>query len=218
MTNSYPAYVARDNNSTGTVKVDGAGSQFLVGSFLALGTVTNSAANLSMTNGGSIQDTTSTVASATGSVVTATVDGIGSTWNNSANLYVGGSGEGTITVSHGGTLSTGTSIDGLGSQIDAYGPAGSTSATVTVTDAGSTWTNTDALRIGFGGSGLLQIMAAAPSRTPTPRLAALATERRRHRRGLAVDMHRPDGDRRRYPLWRRRHGPFDHCRWRTQSP
>ena len=85
-----------------------------------------------------------------------TIDGADSMWNNGANVVVGFNGQGSITVSHGGTLLTGLSADGHGSQISSTQANG---ATVTVTGAGSTWTNTDELRIGFGGNGLLQVLA-----------------------------------------------------------
>ena len=42
-----------------------------------------------------------------GSTGAVTVDGAGSTWTNSGDLYVGNSGTGTLTIRNGGTVSNG---------------------------------------------------------------------------------------------------------------
>ena len=86
-------------------------------------------------------------ASDTGSV---TVSGSGSTWNNSANLTIGGSsadgnpGTGYMTVTGGGRVTSATAIIGLQS---------TATGTATVTGTGSTWVNSGDIAIGQGGSG-----------------------------------------------------------------
>jgi outer membrane autotransporter protein len=87
--------------------------------------------------------------SGTGSVGTVTVDGAGSTWTaNNANLFVGVSGTGTLTISNGGAVSSATGY--LGYNGDGTG-------TVTVTGAGSAWTNSGSLYVGDTGNGTLTI-------------------------------------------------------------
>ena len=47
-----------------------------------------------------------------GSVGVVSVDGFGSTWNNSNNLYVGYSGSGTLSITNGGSVSVAGAIFG----------------------------------------------------------------------------------------------------------
>src|SRR5438067_1978707 len=65
-----------------------------------------------------------------------------------AGLVVGSLGSGTLTITNGGTVSN------LGGLVGSF--AGATGA-VTVSGAGSTWTNTTGLDIGYFGSGTVAI-------------------------------------------------------------
>ena len=61
-----------------------------------------------------------------------TVDGAGSTWTNSGDLYVGNCGSGTLSISNGGSVSNANGYIGYYSGY---------TGRVTVDGAGSTWTN-----------------------------------------------------------------------------
>jgi T5SS/PEP-CTERM-associated repeat protein len=83
-----------------------------------------------------------------GGVGTVTVSGAGSQWTNTSDLYVGYSGQGTLSILDGGKVSNtfgyvGTASGGVG--------------TVTVSGVGSQWTNTGNLYVGDAGQGTLSI-------------------------------------------------------------
>jgi len=83
------------------------------------------------------------------------VDGPGSTWSNDGAITIGENAKatGTLTISNGGTVSSGGT--GAGSTI---GHNPTSSGTVNVTGAGSTWINTASLAISdAGGIGALNI-------------------------------------------------------------
>ena len=124
-------YLGYLSNAGGIVTVTGAGSAWNNSSelFLALGT--NSTGTLSISNGGAVTDTVGHVGFGPGTG-TATVDGIGSTWTNSGDLYIAEFGTGTLSITNGGAVSDATGSIGW--------HAGSSGA-VTVDGAGSTWTN-----------------------------------------------------------------------------
>ncbi len=88
-----------------------------------------------------------------GSTGVVTVDGAGSTWNNSDELSVGNSGSGTLNITGGAAVSNSRGYIGRYS--------GSTGV-VTVDGAGSTWTtNSDRLYVGLSGNGTLNITGGA---------------------------------------------------------
>ena len=60
---------------------------------------------LSITNGGSVSNATGYIGYYSGSSGMVTVDGAGSTWTNSGDLYVGNHGSGTLSISNGGSVS-----------------------------------------------------------------------------------------------------------------
>ena len=68
--------------------------------------------------------------------------------NNSEDLYVGSSGDGTLNISDGGVISNTTGY--IGSRSDAVG-------TVTVTGEESKWKNSDSLYVGKRGEGTIDI-------------------------------------------------------------
>ena len=82
-----------------------------------------------------------------------TVDGAGSTWTNSGDLYVGYSGSGTLNITNGGTSAI-PRLHRLQQRLDGHGDGDG---------AGSTWTNSGDLYVGYSGSGTLNITTAAPS-------------------------------------------------------
>src|SRR6266478_2768350 len=82
-----------------------------------------------------------------------TVNGAGSTWTNANQLWIGGSGSGTLIIQHGGRLRC-TSSAGSGNAIGTFPGA---SGAVTITGPGSTWTCSNELIVGSGGNGTLTI-------------------------------------------------------------
>jgi autotransporter family porin len=104
---------------------------------------------LDITNGGAVSNTFGFIGRNSGSSISSvTVDGVGSSWTNSGNLSVGHSGDGTLNISDGGTVSNNRGFIGFG--------LGSTSS-ATVDGAGSSWTNSDSLYVGDSGNGTLEI-------------------------------------------------------------
>ena len=87
------------------------------------------------------------------SVGSITVNGAGSTWTNANQLWIGGSGSGTLIIQHGGRLRC-TSSAGSGNAIGTFPGA---SGAVTITGPGSTWTCSNELIVGSGGDGTLTI-------------------------------------------------------------
>ncbi|MHA3462624.1 autotransporter outer membrane beta-barrel domain-containing protein [Yersinia enterocolitica] len=82
---------------------------------------------------------------AAGSTGIVTISGVGSLWNSMANaITVGVSGDGLLTISGGGVVSSTAGIIG--------NLAGSTGKTI-VTGAGSSWNNSGSISIGGGGGG-----------------------------------------------------------------
>ena len=79
-----------------------------------------------------------------------TVTGAGSTWTDNGVLIVGRFGDGAMTIKSGADVSSGSGVVG---DVSSFGGTG----TVTVENAGSTWTNSGSLRVGNAGVGTLTI-------------------------------------------------------------
>ena len=109
---------------------------------------------LTIQNGGTVNSGGGgSVGQSVGSTGTVTVTGPGSSWNNgpSGGLNIGSFGTGTLTIANGGRVINITAVaanigNGAGSQ-----------GTVTVTGAGSTWSNSSGVNIGNLGTGTLTI-------------------------------------------------------------
>ncbi|MEI9406645.1 autotransporter domain-containing protein [Mesorhizobium argentiipisi] len=140
-------YLGYASNANGKVSVVGAGSLWSNSSdlFLALGT--DSTGTLAISNGGAVSDTVGHVGFGQGTG-TVTVDGTGSTWTNSGDLYIAERGVGTLDITNGGAVNNATGSIGT--------HAGS-NGMVTVDGAGSTWTNSSNLFVGDQGTGALAI-------------------------------------------------------------
>lgn len=104
-----------------------------------LGAGYRGAGTLTITDGLSVRSSFGYLGYHPGSTGTATVTGLGSTWNNYSDLTVGRSGEGTLIIEDGATVINRKGY--LGSFVGSMG-------TVTVTGAGSEWNNIDWLFIG----------------------------------------------------------------------
>jgi fibronectin-binding autotransporter adhesin len=108
-----------------------------------------STGTLTIADGGTVSNNVGNVGRDSGSIGTVTVTGAGSSWSNSGDLHVGYSGTGTLTIENGGSVN-----NGLFGYVGAFsGGIG----TVTVTGAGSTWTNGGELAVGNFGTGTLTI-------------------------------------------------------------
>lgn len=101
---------------------------------------------LTIRNAGTLSDSNGALGLNPGSAGTATVNGAGSSWSNSADLSVGYSGAGTLTIQSGGAVSN---------QSGRVGRSSSSTGTVMVDGAGSSWTNHIALWVGNSGTGTL---------------------------------------------------------------
>ncbi|MCD6377913.1 MAG: hypothetical protein J7L99_03555, partial [Planctomycetes bacterium] len=78
-----------------------------------------------------------------------TIDGVGSSWNcYRGSLYVGGSGQGTLEISNGGSVSCWYGY--IGNETDSTGE-------VSIDGAGSSWYCEYRLSIGYYGGGTLEI-------------------------------------------------------------
>ena len=156
--NSTQATLGTLAGSTGSADVNG-GSWSNGSGTLSIGNAGQG--TLTIRNGGDLGNGTATIGSTASSAgSSATVNGAGSTWTSSGQLFVGINGSATLAVE------AGASVSSAGGVIARY--AGSTSS-ATVTGAGSSWTSTGSLHIGgdqgdpgsTGGQGTLNILAGA---------------------------------------------------------
>ncbi|MBP7951534.1 MAG: autotransporter-associated beta strand repeat-containing protein [Verrucomicrobiales bacterium] len=108
VTSSF-GHIGFDGGSNGTVTVDGIGSQWNNGQFIGIGYVSNSG-TLTIQNGGMVSTTDCLIGYNTGCTGLVTVSGSGSQLTNSSSLYVGYSGNGTLTVADGGRGAAATSV------------------------------------------------------------------------------------------------------------
>ncbi|SHO67718.1 autotransporter-associated beta strand repeat-containing protein/T5SS/PEP-CTERM-associated repeat-containing protein, partial [Pseudoxanthobacter soli DSM 19599] len=130
--------VGSQAGSIGTLTVSGSGSQMNAGSF-TVGRY--GSGSLTVSDGGLVTSGSGYLGSEAGSTGTATVTGSGSIWNlGNSSLNVGRSGSGTLLVSAGGVVTSGT-----GYIADNSGSTGS----ATVTGSGSHWNlGTNSLYVG----------------------------------------------------------------------
>ncbi len=153
------AFDIADPNHTFAVSLGSAGAGDLTK--LGVGTLqldgVNEFAGDAIINGGDLRVASgSTLVNTDGyidSASTVTVDGPGSTWTNSSNLFVGDRGDGTLDITGGGLVTNSTG------QI---GQFGGTTGAVTVAGVDpngtpSTWDNSSRLYVGFLGDGTLDI-------------------------------------------------------------
>jgi autotransporter family porin len=100
-------------------------------------------------NGGRVTSTgVAYIGRSTGSTGLVEVSGLGSQWDNSSYIYVGGGGDGTLNISQGGVVNNISGIVGSPTEIGSI---------ATVSDAGSQWNNSGTLSIGSSGNGTLLI-------------------------------------------------------------
>ncbi len=136
-------------SSTGEVTVDGVGSTWTNGNVLRVGYGYNSNGTLNITNGGEVSNKSIQIGDKSLSTATVTVDGAGSKLINSVDIYVGIKGDGTLNITNGGEVSS--------YYPSVMGNFSGSTGEVTVDGAGSTWTNSNNLRVGYSGNGTLNI-------------------------------------------------------------
>ncbi len=158
---------------------------------------------------------------------TATVSGSGSSWSNESMMFVGYSGNGTLLITNGGTVSDGVGFfnpmttEFGGTILFMYGSAvigngSGVSGTVTVSGSGSSWTNSNNVYVGWSGTGTVLVTDGGAVSDNSAYLGYNGGLERHGdcvRDGLDVD-HQRHPLRRRYPnrRYRSRHAA-DH-RWR----
>jgi T5SS/PEP-CTERM-associated repeat protein/autotransporter-associated beta strand protein len=133
--------------NNGTLVLNGGGISH-GGANLTVGNLSGDNAFFVVQNGGKVSDNQGILGNNAGANGTATVTGTNTTWNNGGALFVGGLGNGTLTVSNGGQVSAAVATvigDGIG-----------TNGTVTVTGA-STTLLPGTLEVGLSGNGNLTI-------------------------------------------------------------
>ncbi len=152
---SYTNNVIGGNaGSSGAVTVDGIGSLWQLADGAASLTVGSSGeGSLTISNGGEVLNADSVLRTSigdnAGSSGTVTVDGAGSKLTNiNAGIFVGNSGNGTLNILNGGTVSN--TFGSIGNSAGGEG-------TVTVSGTGSSWNNSN-LDIGDQGNGTLNII------------------------------------------------------------
>ncbi len=146
LSNASSTHIGTFSGSTGAVTITGASSTWTNSSSLNVGA--EGTGELTITDGGSVVNSSGSIGTNSGAHGTVTVTGTSSTWTNSSLLYVGQRGTGELTIADGG------SVFNRSSRIGQYD--GSQGA-VTVTGAGSTWTNSLWLQVGQRGTGGLTI-------------------------------------------------------------
>jgi T5SS/PEP-CTERM-associated repeat protein len=113
--------------------------------------------SLTIQNGIAVNSSSGCLGYKSGSVGVVTVDGPNSKWTNggglydSGSLYVGFYGSGTLNVTNGGSVSNSYGYIGF------FGYGSGLTSMVTVDGATSKWTNSTDLRVGYSGSGTLNV-------------------------------------------------------------
>ena len=143
--------VGTNAGSHGTATVNGAGSTWTNSAELAVGQF--GTGELTIEAGEDVSNTVGFIGQFHNGNGTVTVSGAGSTWTNSGNLSVGEDGTGTLSILNGGDVVNTSGFIGHNAT-----PTTSSTGTVTVSGAGSTWTNNGNLLIGASGKGTLHIM------------------------------------------------------------
>ena len=150
--------IGSSSGSSGVVTVDGDGSLWEIVGFLIVGDLGEG--TLRITGGGIVQNNSGLVGSfinsATGHV---TVEGDGSQWLNSETLSIGNEGAGTLHITDGGKVTTGSDAS-IGQK---FGSTGTVFVSSTLAGADSVWEIGGRLAVGLnlgspgGGVGTLRI-------------------------------------------------------------
>jgi len=155
----------------GTVTVTGAGSSWTNVDAIVVGGL--GTGTLTIENGGSAEDgstassTGGSIGQSAGSIGTVIVTGVGSSWINgpSGGFNIGSFGAGALTIANGGRVIDITPlVTNIGNGAGSHGA-------VTVTGAGSLWSDIAGIRIGNSGAGALTIADSGRVTAPTVTIA-----------------------------------------------
>jgi len=145
--NTNVAVIGEQSASNSTALVTGANSTWNTSSELYVGY--NGNASLTIANGGKVVNGFgSSIGDQGGSNGTALVAGANSTWNSIAFLNVGNMGNGTLVITNGGNVTSGTGNLGINSI---------SSGTVNIDGANSVWNAGGNLQVGYSGNGTISI-------------------------------------------------------------
>ena len=114
------ATVGSTGSGNGSVLIDGPGSVWTVSSQLLVGSNSGCQGAVSVLNGGAIVGNTAVVGNLAGSIGAVNVDGFSSRWTNSGFILIGSTGAGSVTVSNGGTMTSGN-LSAVGNSTGANG-------------------------------------------------------------------------------------------------
>jgi T5SS/PEP-CTERM-associated repeat protein/autotransporter-associated beta strand protein len=106
---AYLGIFGNSAGSMGSLKVSGAGSQFVTTGNLYVGY--EGSGSLTIESGGKVNDSLAYLGTSAGTIGTATVSGVGSAWEMSGGLNIGFSGNGSLTVSAGATVNGGAATN-----------------------------------------------------------------------------------------------------------
>jgi T5SS/PEP-CTERM-associated repeat protein len=143
-------------DATTSATITGAGSKWEMNGSGTFYVGEDGTGTLRILEGGSVSNVEGHVGYDVGSTGTVLVDGAGSTWTNSGDLTVGRDGDGTLDITGGGLVQNSNGYIGR-----SVGNGGDSMGAVTVNGAGSTWTNSNFVYVGYdnGGEGSLSVEA-----------------------------------------------------------
>ena len=147
-------YIGYSSTAAGVVNVRGTGSTWTNNGYpteaLYLQVGYYGGGTLSIADGGNVSSSTSEIGNYSGSTGLVSVDGVGSLWalSNPSSLTVGNFGSGTLSITNGGRVSSGTDGASIGGYL---------TSVVTVNGAGSKWINNGELIVGYYGAATLAI-------------------------------------------------------------
>jgi T5SS/PEP-CTERM-associated repeat protein len=190
---SRAAHVGLYGNA-GVATIYGSGSTWTVSSLLAVGYQSGYGA-LNIQGGGAFIGNLCYVGDNwNGSMGMVTVNGIGSTWTNSSHLFVGQASSGTLNVTGGGTVTSGTSggetfighsagsvgvvtVNGNGSTLTTnnnaiyLGHSSSSSGNIYITDGGGVSSGAGLIGVASGSSGIVAVDGTGSTWTSSASLA-----------------------------------------------
>ncbi|WP_442481428.1 hypothetical protein [Aeoliella sp. SH292] len=144
---SLQGVLALASNVNGNATVEGAGSAWITSAVLRVGDA--GTGQLDIVEGGAVSSATEgRVGNQTGSMGIVSINGEGSQWTMNGSLYVGSSGQASISIDSGGVLSNTSAIIGNG---------GDSVGRLDIHGVGSQWTNSGTLHVGNSGEGDLII-------------------------------------------------------------
>ncbi|MFZ1932942.1 MAG: PEP-CTERM sorting domain-containing protein [Thermoguttaceae bacterium] len=151
--------IGYETGSSGTVTVSGTGSNWTDTGAHALYVGRDGNGSLLIRDGGAVTGSEGFIGREYGAVGVVTIDGPGSNWSLDNFIYVGGDvhgggrGNGTLSITNGGTFlsSTGANASRIGADATSVG-------VVTVEGSGSSFTINSSLLVGGGGTGTLSVL------------------------------------------------------------